>query len=69
MTETNAKAGLALPDTDHLFHAPTGPRSVIELAPAEGPMRKKPGGADSGKKRSSVKAPGGKDASRQKDGG
>lgn len=68
MIEPNSD--LSLPATDHLFHPATESSSVtVELAATEGPLTKKPGGGDSGKKRSSVKAPGGKDASRQKDGG
>ena len=59
--------GKPLPVTDHLFGPATGPSSII--ASGADPITKLDGTGDSGGKRSSRKAPGGKDASQQKDGG
>ena len=63
-TYAESSEALAMPDTSTMFASP----ATYEPKPA--PVMKLAGGADSARNQhSEVKAPGGKDASRQKDGG
>jgi hypothetical protein len=58
-----------LPRFEHLFEA-AGPDGALQASGDDSnAITKKAGTGDSGGKRSSVKAPGGKDSRKQKDGG
>ncbi|CAI1584388.1 hypothetical protein [Serratia proteamaculans] len=61
--------GFQLPRFEHMFH-PIGLNGILLATSDESNgITKKAGTGDSGGKRSSVKAPGGKDSRKQKDGG